>query len=114
MFKKIKSIIILVRAVAITNPSILFDVLSDSTGSYDRGEKFRKYKHLSSFREYILIEQDQPAIDVLYENEIWEMHSFIGLDDVLILRSINVRIPLSDIYEDAKNLVLPQHKIDLV
>jgi hypothetical protein len=32
-----------------------------------------------------LIEQDQPAIDVLYKNEVWEMQSFIGLDDVLIL-----------------------------
>jgi Uma2 family endonuclease len=98
---------------AITNPSILFEVLSDSTGSYDRGEKFRKYKHLSSFREYILIEQDQPAIDVLYKNEVWEMQSFIGLDDILILRSIDVKIPLSDIYENAKNLVLPQYKINL-
>jgi Uma2 family endonuclease len=100
---------------AITNPTILFEVLSDSTGSYDRGEKFRKYKNLPSFREYVLIEQDQPAIDVLYKNEagIWEMHSFVGLEDELQLRSIEVKIPLSDIYEDAKDLVLPQHKIDL-
>ncbi|NJN78155.1 MAG: Uma2 family endonuclease [Saprospiraceae bacterium] len=97
------------------NPTILFEVLSDSTMGYDRGEKFRKYKHLASFREYVLIEQDQPAIDVLYKNDdgIWEMHAFIGLDDALELRSINVKIPLSDIYEDAKDLVLPQHKIDL-
>jgi Uma2 family endonuclease len=100
---------------AITNPAILFEVLSDSTGGYDRGEKFRKYKKLASFQEYVLIEQDQPVIDVLYKNEdgIWEMHSFIGLEDELELRSINVKIPLSDIYEDAKDLVLPQHKIDL-
>jgi Uma2 family endonuclease len=100
---------------AVKNPAILFEVLSDSTGSYDRGEKFRKYKHLSSFREYVLIEQDQPAIDVLYKNEngVWEMYSYIGLEDVLKLRSIDVKIPLADIYEDAQDLVLPQHKIDL-
>lgn len=100
---------------AIKNPTILFEVLSDSTGNYDRGEKFRKYKHLASFREYVLIEQDQPAIDVLYknENDIWEMHSYIGLDDVLELSSIGAKIPLADIYEDVQDLVLPQHKIDL-
>lgn len=100
---------------AIKNPTILFEVLSDSTGSYDRGEKFRKYKHLTSFREYVLIEQDQPAVDVLYKNEngVWEMYSYIGLDDVLELRSIGVKIPLADIYEDAQDLVLPQHKMDL-
>lgn len=100
---------------AIKNPTILFEVLSDSTSGYDRGEKFRKYKHLSSFREYVLIEQDQPAIDVLYKNDngIWEMRAYVGLDDELELLSIGVKIPLADIYEDAQDLVLPQHKMDL-
>lgn len=100
---------------AITNPTIIFEVLSDSTVGYDRGKKFRKYKYLSSFREYVLIEQDQPAIDVLYKNEngVWEMRTYVGLDDELELLSIGVKITLADIYENTQDLVLPQHKIDL-
>jgi Uma2 family endonuclease len=100
---------------AVTNPSIIFEVLSDSTEGYDRGEKFRKYKMLSSFQEYVLIEQDQPVIDVLYkkENGAWELNSYIGLDDTLILNTLDIKIPLSDIYEDAKGLTLPQYKMDL-
>lgn len=89
---------------AITNPTIIFEVLSDSTGNYDRGEKFRKYKHLPSFVEYVLIEQDQPVIDALHkkENGAWEMNTYMGLEDVLILTTLNVKIPLANIYEDVK------------
>lgn len=100
---------------AITNPSILFEVLSESTYRYDKGEKFRKYQLLPSFKEYVLIEQDSPVIDVLVkkENGKWEMSSFIGLDDVLELTTLDIKIPLSDIYEDVKDLSVPQYKIDL-
>jgi Uma2 family endonuclease len=100
---------------AVTNPSIVFEVLSNSTGNYDRGDKFRKYKLLPSFQEYVLIEQDQPAIDVLHkkENGVWEIHSFMGLDDVMELNTLDVKIKLSDIYEDIENLSLPQYKMDL-
>lgn len=101
---------------AITNPSIIFEVLSESTEGYDRGGKFRKYKHLASFQEYVLIEQSQPAIDVLYKREdgVWEMTSFIGLDEVLELKTLDIKIPLKDIYEDVlDSLSLPQYKIDL-
>ncbi len=100
---------------AITNPAVIFEVLSDSTGNYDRGDKFRKYKLLPSFQEYILIEQDQPVIDVLSKNKNgkWEMETFIGLDDVLKLNTIDISIKLSDLYEDVENLHLPQTKIDL-
>lgn len=103
------------KGSAITNPSILIEVLSDETAKYDKGEKFRKYQLLPSFKEYVLIEQDTPVIDVLVkkENGKWEMSSFVGLDDVLELTTLDIKIPLSDIYEDVKNLSIPQYKIDL-
>lgn len=100
---------------AITNPAIIFEVLSDSTEGYDRGEKFRKYKHLPSFQEYVLIEQDQPVVDVFHkkENGAWEMNSYIGLEEMMILKTLDIKIPLADIYEDVEDLHLPQYKMDL-
>ncbi len=50
--------------VAITNPTIIVEVLSDSTERYDRDDKFRSYKQLSSFEEYVLISQDEPSVEV--------------------------------------------------
>lgn len=100
---------------AIMNPTIIFEVLSDSTGNYDRSEKFRKYKNLPSFVEYVLIEQDTPAVDVLHkkENGAWEMNSYFGLDDVMTLNTLDIKIALADLYEDTEDLVLPQYKMDL-
>ena len=100
---------------AIQNPAIIIEVLSDSTGNYDRGDKFKKYKNIPSFQEYILVEQNQPVIDVLHKNQAgkWEIDSFIGLEDELQLNTIDIKIPLSKIYQHVDNLQTPQFKIDL-
>ncbi|RMD86186.1 MAG: Uma2 family endonuclease, partial [Calditrichaeota bacterium] len=45
------------RDDTITNPFIIFEVLSESTKNYDRGEKFEFYRSLPSFQEYILVDQ---------------------------------------------------------
>ena len=100
---------------AITNPTIIFEVLSEGTQGYDRGEKFRKYKHLPSFREYVLIEQDQAVVDVFQrlDGGIWQMTSFIGLEATMSLNTLDIHIKLSDIYEDVPNVQLPQYKMDI-
>jgi Uma2 family endonuclease len=49
---------------ALTNPSLVFEILSDSTESYDRGEKFAHFMRLHSLREYVLVSQDERRIEV--------------------------------------------------
>ena len=46
------------------NPTLLVEVLSTSTASYDRGFKTARYRLLPSVREYVLIEQDQPLVEL--------------------------------------------------
>ena len=41
----------------ITNPTIIVEVLSKSTQARDRGDKFRFYRSIPEFKEYILIDQ---------------------------------------------------------
>ena len=52
-----------VRPDTVTNPVLLAEVLSEATRDYDRGEKFSLYKALPTLREYLLIEQNQVAVD---------------------------------------------------
>ncbi|NES07358.1 MAG: Uma2 family endonuclease [Okeania sp. SIO2F4] len=47
------------RNNTVTNPSIIVEVLSKSTANYDRGEKFKIYRSIPDFKEYILIDQYQ-------------------------------------------------------
>ena len=44
------------RKDTVMNPRLIAEVLSDSTKDYDRGEKFRFYRSLSSFQEYLLVD----------------------------------------------------------
>jgi len=54
---------------AATNPIVIVEVLSDSTEAYDRGEKFAHYRRLSSLREYLLVSQREPRLEVYSKND---------------------------------------------
>jgi Uma2 family endonuclease len=54
---------------AITNPTVIVEVLSDSTERHDRGPKFAHYRRLPSLREYVLVSQYEPRIEVFRRGE---------------------------------------------
>ncbi|MEA3277166.1 MAG: Uma2 family endonuclease [Pseudomonadota bacterium] len=83
------------------NPTLIVEVLSDSTAAFDRGAKFAHYRHLEALQEYVLIEADRAAIDVFRRNAqgSWVLHPFTGGDE-LELESLDFRCPLDVVYED--------------
>jgi Uma2 family endonuclease len=87
---------------AIVNPRVIFEVLSKSTESYDRGKKFDLYRQLESLREYILVAQDEPHVErfVRQEDGSWLLNVYKGLDAVLELPTLACALPLAEIYED--------------
>ena len=90
------------------NPTVLFEVLSPSTESYDRGRKFARYQTIASLREVVLISQREPRVE-RFERQgdgRWTLADDLsGLDDTLRLSSVDVTIPLSEIYE---RIVFPE------
>lgn len=84
----------------ITNPILVVEVLSDSTVAYDRGEKFRIYQQLPSFKEYLIVSQDQPRVECFYreENDLWRISYAVGLDKTIRLHSLAIDLPLAEIY----------------
>jgi Uma2 family endonuclease len=78
------------------NPRLVIEVLSPSTEIRDRTEKFRDYRTLDSFVEYVLIAQDKQEIDHYVKRDgVW---TILEVGDVLELQSVPVRLPLSEIY----------------
>ncbi len=55
--------------VNLLNPFVIIEILSESTESYDRGDKFAAYRALDSLQEYILISQDKCNVEGFYRNE---------------------------------------------
>jgi Uma2 family endonuclease len=82
------------------NPQIIIEVLSESTANYDRGKKFRHYKQIESFREYVLVAQDEPVIErfVRQPDGIWGNLSVEGLDREFAFATVPVRVRLADVY----------------
>lgn len=59
------------------NPALIVEVLSESTEAYDRGAKAAHYRQIPSLREYVLVSQGEPLIEVYRRNERdrWELAS---------------------------------------
>lgn len=86
--------------VAVMNPVLIVEVLSKSTASYDRSEKFQYYRHIPTFQEYVLVSQDQPKVECFYkdQNGSWHISFYVGLDKTVQLRSIDCEIAVTDFY----------------
>jgi Uma2 family endonuclease len=82
------------------NPTVIVEVLSESTEAYDRGEKFAHYRRLETLREYVLVAQDKIRVEHFRrEGEEWILSEVSGPDATLHLGSIDCDIALSAIYE---------------
>ena len=86
---------------AIVNPVLLVEVLSDSSEAYDRGEKAAHYRHLPSLREYVLVSQHRPRIEVFRRNEAgrWELYEYES-GSQMELTSVGCTIAVDDVYRD--------------
>jgi Uma2 family endonuclease len=85
---------------SVINPTLIVEILSKSTGEYDRGDKFYKYRQIESFKEYVLVNQEKAVVEVFYkkENKIWEISRIEGLSKNINLQSIGVEIKMSNLY----------------
>ena len=83
------------------NPTLLIEVLSDSTEGYDRGKKFQHYRSIESLREYVLVSQDEARIEkyVKTGDGFWLLSEAVGLDSEIEFSSIECRIPLAEVYD---------------
>ncbi len=85
----------------VINPLIIVEVLSNSTQAYDRGDKFKFYRSLPTFQEYILIEQSSYSVERYYKqkDDQWLIDFVMGENAVLQLVSVDWQISLQDLYQ---------------
>lgn len=90
------------RADIATNPVLIVEVLSSSSWRYDRGGKLRKYMTIPSLREYVIIEQTIPQVDVMTraDDGSWKFATYQEFTDLVVLESLGIQISVADIYRD--------------
>ena len=82
-----------------TSPCMVAEVLSPTTESTDRREKWAAYQKLPSLREYLLLAQDRPCVEVYQRINLrqWGM-TVLEAGDTLVLSCVDLRISLEDLY----------------
>ncbi len=88
----------------VVNPTIIIEILSRSTEQYDRGNKFRLYRDIPTLKEYILVDSEEVDVEAFRINEkgLWELEERRFLNEVLAIPTLQLTIPLSEIYEGTK------------
>ncbi|HET9105773.1 MAG TPA: Uma2 family endonuclease [Steroidobacteraceae bacterium] len=84
---------------SVRNPKLVVEILSRSTQHIDRREKALIYQRVEAIEEYVLIAQSQPRVIVHRRAEEWRPMLCSGLDAHVEFRSIELQLPLAQIYE---------------
>jgi Uma2 family endonuclease len=92
------------RTDTISNPVMIAEVLSKSTKNYDRDEKFSAYRTLSTFQEYLLIDQYTPHVEQYSKTDShkWIFTEYNDPESSIALLSIPFEIRLADLYESVE------------
>ena len=89
------------RRDTIDNPKLIVEVLSKSTASFDRAEKFLSYQTLETLDEYVLISQDKALVEqyIKREDGNWIHKATIGLESSVVFSSVKAKLGLKEIYD---------------
>lgn len=84
---------------ALRNPSVIIEVLSDSTEEYDRGEKFKCYRSLPSLEQYVLLASDEIQIETFtkQDDKHWLMTIAREIGEKVMIGTCEIL--LGDIYK---------------
>ncbi|MGB3548479.1 MAG: Uma2 family endonuclease [Saprospiraceae bacterium] len=86
---------------AVTNPTLVVEVLSKSTADYDRGDKFFLYRQLPTLQQYVLVEPDRPQVDIYTRRgDLWHISRVTNMDELVSFASLGIEVPLSKLYRN--------------
>ncbi len=102
-----------VKKDVLTNPQVVFEVLSPSTAEYDRTTKFQRYRMGNdTLTDYILISQDKCFVEQFTRqlDNNWIYRSYAALEDDLKIESIECELSLREIYDRVE--LLPEEAFE--
>jgi Uma2 family endonuclease len=87
-----------------TGPTAIIEILSPSTKNYDRGEKFMLYRGIPALKEYILVDSESIHVEHFSLNKegLWQLKEHNTPEEKIVIETLNVQLPLEDIYEGSK------------
>jgi Uma2 family endonuclease len=81
-------------------PTLVVEVLSPSTQSYDRSQKFALYRRIPALQEYILVDPETRRVEAFRRgaDNLWVLHDMSEID-AMEAASVGCRVLLSDVFD---------------
>jgi len=89
------------KLATILNPTVIFEVLSESTSSIDLRDKLREYISIDSMLQYVVLSQDKALLHTYFRQSIeqpWILRFAAGLEESIDIPSLKLSIPMRDVY----------------
>jgi Uma2 family endonuclease len=85
------------------HPTVIIEVLSESTAAYDRGQKFARYRRIDALQEYALVDPERRTVEVFRRTETGDwLLATRDSERGLVLRSLDFEAPLAAVFEDVE------------
>lgn len=86
------------------NPTVLVEILSNSTKDYDRGGKFKMYRTISTLKEYVLIDSESVSAEIFRLNSTshWELEEYKSIEEEILITALDFSMPMKEIYNNTK------------
>ncbi len=84
-------------------PSIIFEVLSESTALYDKQVKLKYYKRIESLNYYVLIAQNEIMVEVysrIGDTQIWQYQTYETMEETIQFPRLDFELTVATIYDD--------------
>src|SRR5262249_384870 len=94
------------RLDTILNPTVIIEVLSESTRDYDTGEKCRLYCEIPTLLEYITVDQARAFVELLSAPTsgssrlptAWTQKCYTGSAENITLKSLGIEVGMNEIH----------------
>ena len=86
----------------VKHPSIIVEVLSDSTEIYDRSQKWEQYRKIKSLRHYLLVSQNRYQVEMYscaQEHALFSYQWFDGIEQVIPFPDLGFEMAMKDVYD---------------
>lgn len=85
---------------SLLNPTLLVEVLSESTEAKDKGIKLRKYTAIASLQYYMVVSQHDPIVELFTQSDdSWWYQVYEGIEQQVHLTAIDYVLNLTDVYD---------------
>jgi Uma2 family endonuclease len=86
------------------SPTVIIEILSPSTRNYDRGVKFMLYRAIPALKDYILVDSESIHAEHFAINKegLWQLKEYNQPGEEIFIETLNLILPLKEMYERTK------------